>query len=100
MQDGTKEDGARNSETCFATKKFLTEGLGFLARGAEVELQMHTCFACKFKWRALLTHTGKQKHAAGEHHGATTTRKTHASSQFSMEADYIFQWIFGSVADS
>lgn len=42
MQDGTKEDGARNSETCFATKKFLTEGLGFLARGAEVELQNHT----------------------------------------------------------
>lgn len=42
MQDGAKEDGPRNSETCSVTKKFLTEGLGFTSWGPEVELQMHT----------------------------------------------------------
>lgn len=38
--------------------------LGFCPGGwGWIDACLH-CFACKFKWRVLLTHTGKQKHAA------------------------------------
>lgn len=45
--------------------------------------------ACKFKRRVTNSHTGKQKHAAGEYHGTTILIKTHAGSQFSMEAKIV-----------
>lgn len=96
MQDGAKEDGARNSDTCFATKKFLTEGLGFLARGAEVELQMHTVLLANSNFPYRKAETCSQRISWSNYHKKDSCQLPGLYGG----QDYVFQWIFGSAADS
>lgn len=86
MQDGAEEYGPGNSETCSATKKFLTEGLGCVSQRLRLNCKC-PLFCLQIQ---LESHTGKQKHAAGEYHGETVTKKIYTGSQFSMEAKIAF----------
>lgn len=97
MQDGAEEDGPGNSETCSATKKFLTEGLGCVSQRLRLNCKC-TLFCLQIQ---MESHTVKQKHAAGEYHGEIVTKKD----LYWLPVLYggqncIFQWIFSSAADS
>lgn len=63
--------------------------LGFCPGGLRLNCK-GTLICLQIQMESLLTHTGKQKHAAREYHGATIAKMTCAGSQFSMEAKITF----------
>lgn len=100
MQDGAEEGGTGNSETCSATKKFLTEGLGCISRGLRLNCKC-TLFCLQIQIESPINPHRK----AETYSWRISWSNCHRKDSYWLPVLYggqnrIFQWIFSSAADS